>query len=157
MFEGLKALFTKGDSLVINIPSRVDVNIKVDVSITLRVKPIGPRKPGPISVTFIGELMADVLKGVINLPAVVDTDVKSRELTVTVGTTETVVSITDLSVLESPIEVVQDGHFKVSLVDIDDAGNRSPESVFGGDATDTFAPAQPGQLGVTFTSEDVTP
>lgn len=88
--------------------------------------------------------------------APVDADVVSRELTVVVGgsqvsqTTYTG-STTDLG----EVTVEQDSEVTLSLVDIDDAGNRSEAAVYGPFmATDTIAPAQPGSFGVTLVREE---
>lgn len=87
--------------------------------------------------------------------APVDGDVVSRELTVVVG--GEVVSTTafgggDTSLGE--ISVPQDAAVTLTLVDIDDAGNRSQPAVVEFAATDTIAPAQPGSFGVSLVREE---
>ena len=49
----------------------------------------------------------------------------------------------------------QDAKVQLLLVDVDNAGNRSQESVFDFVATDTVAPGTPGELGVVVTGEEV--
>lgn len=98
--------------------------------------------------------MADVLTYRVSAPAPVDADVVSRVLTVAVngeqrdettyeGTT------TDLGTVDVP----QDAEVVLSLVDVDDAGNRSEPAVLAFVAVDTVPPAQPGALGVTLEGE----
>lgn len=85
----------------------------------------------------------------------VDADVTSRELTVvvngeTLSTTSLNGSATDLG----EVKVEQDAVVVLSLVDIDDAGNRSQPATTQFTATDTIPPAQPGQFGVTLVREE---
>jgi len=85
--------------------------------------------------------------------APVDHDVVARELSVTVGDsteTKTVAgSTTDLG----EVTVAQDSEVTMSLVDIDDAGNRSEPAVVTFTATDTIPPAKPGEFGVSLLRE----
>jgi hypothetical protein len=85
----------------------------------------------------------------------VDADVTGRELTVVVNgevlsTIELAGSATDLG----EIKVEQNANVALSLVDIDDAGNRSQAAVLDFVATDTIPPAQPGSFGVTLAREE---
>lgn len=85
----------------------------------------------------------------------VDADVTSRELTVvvngeTLSTTSLNGSATDLG----EVKVAQDAVVMLSLVDIDDAGNRSKPATTEFEARDTIPPAQPGQFGVTLVREE---
>ncbi len=85
----------------------------------------------------------------------VDADVTSRELTVvvngeTLSTTSLNGSATDLG----EVKVEQNAVVVLSLVDIDDAGNRSQPATTEFTATDTIPPAQPGQFGVTLVREE---
>lgn len=98
--------------------------------------------------------MADVLSYTVTAALPVDADVVSRLLTITVngedmGTAEVAVDLTELSVFSAP----QDAAVTLTLVDVDDAGNKSEPAVYSFVATDTLAPAQPGGLGVTLTGE----
>jgi hypothetical protein len=100
------------------------------------------------------ESMADVLSYTVTAALPVDADVVSRMLTITVngedmGTVDVPVDSTELSVFSAP----QDAEVTLTLVDVDDAGNKSEPAVYSFVATDTIAPAQPGGLGVTLTGE----
>lgn len=98
--------------------------------------------------------MADVLSYTVTAALPVDADVVSRMLTIMVngedmGTVDVPVDSTELSVFSAP----QDAEVALTLVDVDDAGNKSEPAVYSFVATDTIAPAQPGGLGVTLTGE----
>jgi hypothetical protein len=85
----------------------------------------------------------------------VDADVTGRQLTVVVNgevlsTVELAGSATDLG----EVKVEQNSNVTLSLVDIDDAGNRSQAAVLDFVATDTIPPAQPGSFGVTLAREE---
>jgi hypothetical protein len=100
------------------------------------------------------ESMADVLSYTVTAALPVDADVVSRMLTIMVngedmGTVDVPVDSTELSVFSAP----QDAEVTLTLVDVDDAGNKSEPAVYSFVATDTIAPAQPGGLGVTLTGE----
>jgi hypothetical protein len=87
--------------------------------------------------------------------APVDGDVVSRELTTVVG--GEVVStkfFPGSDVLLGEVSVPQDSQVVLTLVDIDDAGNRSQAAVVEFTATDSIAPAQPGSFGVSLVREE---
>jgi hypothetical protein len=102
-----------------------------------------------------GEIMANVLTYSVSAAAPVDADVVARLLTLVVngeeqGTAELPASATDsLSIFSVP----QDAEVVLTLVDVDDAGNKSEPAVLTFTAVDTIAPAQPGSFGVTLVSE----
>jgi hypothetical protein len=103
-----------------------------------------------------GEIMANVLTYRVSVTAPVDGDVVSRELTVTVNGVELMVvnalgNATDLGFVDVP----QDSRVVLSLIDVDDAGNRSVPATVEFTAVDTLAPAQPGGFNVTLVSETV--
>jgi hypothetical protein len=119
----------------------------------------GPSEPVGLTVVQIRSNvnMADVLTYRVSAGAPVDSDVVSRILSVTVngeekGSTSYPVS-EDLGVVVVP----QDAVVKLSLVDVDDAGNVSPAAEYEFTAVDTLPPAQPGFLGVTLVSESPAP
>lgn len=99
--------------------------------------------------------MANVLTYSVSAAAPVDADVVARLLTLVVngeeqGTAELPASATDsLSIFSVP----QDAEVVLTLVDVDDAGNKSEPAVLTFTAVDTIAPAQPGSFGVTLVSE----
>lgn len=105
-----------------------------------------------------GDAMADVLTYRVAAGPVVDHDVVTRELSVVVDGGEPVVSefsgsATDLDLLTVP----QGAEVVLSLVDIDDAGNRSDAAVVSFVAADTIPPAAPGAFGVTLVAEAPAP
>ncbi len=100
--------------------------------------------------------MADVLVYKVSVGPVVDKDVVERQLVVAVNgvevdeTTTFSADSTDLG----EIRVKQDDKVLLTLVDVDDAGNRSEPAVFEFVAVDTLPPAQPGAFGVTLVAEE---
>jgi len=100
--------------------------------------------------------MANVLTYSVSAAAPVDGDVVTRLLTLVVngedqGTAELPATAADnLSVFSVP----QDAEVVLTLVDVDDAGNKSEPAVLTFTATDTIPPQQPGALGVTLVSEE---
>lgn len=102
--------------------------------------------------------MADILTYVINAAAPVDADVVQRELIAsvngeTVSTTVWSGTAVDLGVISVP----QDSQVELTLVDIDDAGNRSAPAVVTFVAADTVPPQAPGGIGVTLVGENTEP
>lgn len=87
--------------------------------------------------------------------APVDGDVVSRELTVSInGSPASTATFGPGETSLGEITANQGDAVVVSLVDIDDAGNRSDAAVLEFAAADTIAPAQPGLLGVTLVREE---
>jgi len=98
--------------------------------------------------------MADLLTYRVSAAAPVDADVVTRLLTLVIngedqGTAELAANTTDLSVFS----VTQNDEVVLTLVDVDDAGNKSEPAVLSFTAVDTIPPAQPGSFGVTLVSE----
>ena len=105
-----------------------------------------------------GETMANVLTYSVSAAAPVDGDVVARLLTFVVngeyqGVTE--LPATASGVLKT-FSVPQDAEVVLTLVDVDDAGNKSEPAVLTFVALDTIQPAQPGSFGVTLISESTT-
>jgi hypothetical protein len=120
------------------------LNVFVSVPVGLRV------------VLLKGETMANVLTYNVSVNAPVDGDVVLRELTVTVnGVESTVVTAAGNATDLGSVEVPQDSLVVLSLVDVDDAGNKSEPATVEFTALDTLAPAQPGGFNVTLVSEKV--
>lgn len=99
--------------------------------------------------------MTDSLTYTIVAAPVVDGDVVKRLLTLVIngeeqGTAEFPASATELSVVTVP----QDANVVLTLVDVDDAGNKSVPAVVEFVAADTIAPAQPGAITVTLVGEN---
>ena len=107
--------------------------------------------------------MADLLTYAVSVGPVVDGDVVERQLVVSVDGVDSPEDVkvfpadtTDLGTLTVP----QGSSVVVTLVDVDDAGNRSEPAVLEFVAEDTLPSAMPGSLGVTLVSEkpaDVVP
>jgi hypothetical protein len=92
----------------------------------------------------------------VSAGAPVDADVTSRELTVVVNGEKIgePVSFDGSAVELGEIKVSQNASVLITLVDVDDAGNRSQPATFEFTATDTIAPAQPGSFGVALVREE---
>lgn len=108
--------------------------------------------------------MADVLTYKVSAAPVVDADVVERQMILVLNDDHAAPVLrlftreqTDLGTIDVP----QDAKVLLTLVDVDDAGNRSEPAVLEFVATDTLPPAQPGGLGVALVAEkaaeDVTP
>lgn len=98
--------------------------------------------------------MANQLVFTVSAGPVVDVDVVSRVLTVTVGDETPVTSeFSAESVDLGEITVQQDATVVMTLVDVDDVGNRSEPAVVTFVAADTLPPSQPGGFGVTLIRE----
>lgn len=100
--------------------------------------------------------MADMLTYSVSAAPVVDHDVVERQLVVVVdgavATDKFAVFAADATSL-GEISVPQGSSVTLTLVDVDDAGNRSEPAVVEFVAEDTLAPAQPGSFGVTLVGE----
>lgn len=92
-----------------------------------------------------------MLRCQLQLPPPGAPDVVLRELTQVINGIQTV-----LNVEQGYTFLAEDGAMvSLSLVDIDDAGNRSePSPTLTFTATDTIAPPTPGELGVTVIGEE---
>jgi len=116
--------------------------------------------PGKLKLLLKEQVMDKILFKV-TLPTLTDVSVATRELSVKIGDAEAVVT----TVAKDAVEVdglsgPQDSAVEVSLVDVDEAGNRSKASVLNAVLTDVFPPAQPGELALVQTAEvveEVTP
>jgi hypothetical protein len=118
------------------------------------------RKPGVVFLVYRQNMENDMLKFVFVLPPAGAHDVVNRELSVQIGNGEPQVINVDTSTNESPeLSGMENDVVKGSLVDIDDAGNRSEPRDFEMILLDTLAPPKPGELGlrVTEETEDVPP
>lgn len=115
-------------------------------------------KLGPVGYTITSERieknMADTIKFNVNLPPKAAPDVVSRELTVVVND-----GLPDVRTLSADTVVVdgfegpQDTMVHVSLVDVDDGGNRSEASTVSFILVDLVPPPMPGELGVAVVDE----
>ena len=111
--------------------------------------------PVGLSVTLLGgNEMADVLTYQVSVGLPVSHDVVQRELSFVIDGAEPVVAVfsndtTDLGTVNVP----EGANVVLSLVDIDNAGNRSDAAVLAFEAVDTLPPAVPGSFGVTLVGE----
>jgi len=100
--------------------------------------------------------MADLLTYRVSVGPVVDADVVERQLVVAV---DGVVPVDEFKTFPAAttdlgeVTVPQGSSVLLTLVDVDDAGNRSEPAVLEFVAEDTLPPAQPGSFGVTLVSE----
>ena len=107
--------------------------------------------------------MADLLTYVVTVAPPVDHDVTQRELVVSVDGEVTTTSVWPGSAVDlGAVTVPQGGSVVLTVVDIDDAGNRSAPAVVEFVAADTLPPSMPGGVSVTLVKEtpapvDVTP
>ena len=112
------------------------------------------KKPGPILFIIAGEdQMADKIIFRVVLPNASAADVKTREITVDIDG-EVLCWVTDV-VGPTSYEFTgpQGAQVCVTLVDIDDAGNRSEPASLTQQLTDNFAPPAPGAIGFEFVNE----
>jgi hypothetical protein len=108
-----------------------------------------------VSVRFVTKESSMSLVYKITAGVPVDADVVARELSITQNG-ETIVSTA------FPGDAIDLGEVRAeqgttiigSLVDVDDAGNRSQPATFEFVATDTIPPAQPGAFGATLVREE---
>jgi hypothetical protein len=99
--------------------------------------------------------MVDTLTYVVTANAPTDADVVQRELIVTINgevkaTTVFPGSAVDLGVVTAP----QDADVKLTLIDVDDVGNKSLPAEFYFTAVDTIPPNAPGGFTVTLVGEN---
>lgn len=107
-----------------------------------------------------GEHMADSLSATYTISAapVVDADVVTRVLTVAIGSdAPSERNFPGSTVDFGTLSVPQDTSVVLTLVDIDDAGNKSVPAVVEFVSADTQPPAQPGGLGVTLVGDTSAP
>lgn len=116
----------------------------------------GPAMPGILRLAVYSE-ESDMLKFKLTpIPAPGAPDVVRRELTVTVadGAPTLIELAPDQTEATSDTFVGNDNdRVLTSLVDIDDAGNRSPAREQEFTLTDTIAPPEPGAIGLEVTEE----
>lgn len=128
--------------------------VRINSNLENIVKVLRLCKPGLVFLTFYkGD--DNMLKFVLTLPTKSATDVVSREVTVVVAGADPVVINLGGDAVETPEFSGEDGATVTgTLVDIDDAGNRSPAREFSFTLVDNLAPPQPGEVGVKVTAEE---
>lgn len=100
--------------------------------------------------------MADKILFQVVLPPKSAADVVRRELLVSFADgTEDLIELAASDTVSETFKGDQDSEVTVSLVDIDDAGNRSEASVATFTLLDSVAPPAPGELGIQVTGEEL--
>jgi hypothetical protein len=128
--------------------------VRINDNLENIVKILRLRKPGMVFLTFY-KGNDNMLKFVLTLPTKSAVDVVKREVTVVVDGADPVVVELEGDALETGEFSGADGASVTgALVDVDDAGNRSPAREFTFALADTFAPPQPGEVGVRVTGEE---
>ena len=118
------------------------------------VKIVWLRRPAMVFVVCKGTGVDGMLVFKFVLPAPGASDVTERRLNFTIGDAEPISVTLEGGALESGEYQGQQGvSVNGSLVDVDDAANASDPRDFAIVLADTIAPPQPGEVGVTVTSE----
>lgn len=132
----------------------VVINAIIGFQRRTRVLVVPPQKLSVKQIERADENMADTMTYEIAVGGPATQDVVSRELTVVVdGVYRDPVVFPAYEVSFGRISVPQDSEVVVSLVDVDDAGNRSEPSTVSFKAIDVVPPAAPGGLNVTVVGE----
>ena len=115
--------------------------------------------PMGLMVQQIGrDSMADKLTYQVTVGAPQVSDVVSRNMTIVVdGANEGEKQFPGNALDLGRIDVIQGSKVVLTLVDVDDAGNRSQPATCEFVAADTLAPPVPGSFGVTLVAETVVP
>jgi hypothetical protein len=86
---------------------------------------------------------------------VVDSDVRERKLTVTINGSDGGTTVFPRETTSfGELRFADNDNVVLTLVDVDDSGNVSSPAVAEFVATDTIAPAAPGEFGVTLVREE---
>jgi hypothetical protein len=119
---------------------------------------LGPPMPGPVKLFVRSEEPMSVLVFSLSLPPAGAPDVVKRELSIKIGdAAPTVTELDGGQVLVEGLRGPQDAALEVSLIDIDDAGNRSEARVQQFALKDTVAPPEPGEMSLKVTGEEADP
>lgn len=121
-----------------------------EIARLLRVPPM----PAPLKLNLKGQVGL-MLHFEVTLPPPGAADVVSREFSIAIGEGEvSIITLEPTAVSAGPFEGNDNDVIKLTLVDVDDAGNRSEARSQELVLTDTLAPPQPGEMGLVVTSED---
>lgn len=113
--------------------------------------------PGPVGLIVLGEdIMADEILFRVTLPAVSAPDVVRREISLSINGVDSGPFFIDAlgSAATETFRGPQNATVLVSLIDVDDAGNRSPASSGTFVLLDVVAPPAPGALGIEVVGEE---
>lgn len=117
-------------------------------------KVVGQRAPGLVFIKVLRE-EEEMLFFTLALPPAGASDVVKRTLVVKVGGgDEQTISLSGTDVVTEELSGNDNDAVVGTLVDTDDAGNDSPAREFSFVLTDTIAPPQPGELGITVVREE---
>ena len=109
-------------------------------------------KPGPMTIVLIGEEMSQ-LQFVVQLPPAGAADVIERRFTLESPLGKTDITLPGDATLVEGLEAPEATALTLTLVDVDDAGNKSEPRVQTVTLVDNLAPPQPGEMGVQVTAE----
>lgn len=145
-----QALLKNQQILDQNNEHRIDKVLGLLNAVLLR---LGPKDE--IKLLYVGEdeMTKQVFDVVIVLPPPSAPDVVTREVVVDDGLIKVTHEYSRDTVKLDAVEYSKDTKLKVFLTDIDAAGNRSPVRVKDFVIIDTFAPPQPGEIGLLVTAE----
>jgi hypothetical protein len=124
--------------------------------LTVRWVAEGPPRPGRPSLGHKKEISVDKFEITFALPPPAAADVVNRELTISItGVDSPIVQNLNGAARESDrVQFDEDAELSVTLVDIDNAGNRSPASAaFVYRVVDDVAPPAPGAVGISSKTE----
>lgn len=164
--DAIVAGITEVNTSILSFVVKIDeiITLLKDIREVLFLISLKTFPPGPMGYQIVGEKpgegeeMADIIVYDVNLPALdVPNDVVSRELTVVTGGETTVITVGPTDTVVPGLEAEQDAPVDLTLVNVDDSGNRSGPSLFSFVAVDTIAPPVPGNLGVVIVDEIVDP
>ncbi len=164
--DELAARMVEVNTSVLSFMVKIDevITLLKDIREVLFLISLKTIPPGPLGYKIVGEIpkkgeeMADIIVYDVNLPALdVPNDVVSRELTVVTGGETTVHNVGPADTVVAGLQAEQDATVDLTLVNIDDSGNRSGPSLFSFVAVDTIAPPVPGNLGVVIVDEVIDP
>lgn len=117
-------------------------------------KLLGKREPGLVFLKLVKE-ESEMLFFNLVLPAPGASDVVKRELVVSIaGADARTFELTGDATASEELSGADNDSVVGTLVDIDDAGNRSPAREFSFVLVDTIAPPAPGEVGLTVTREE---
>ena len=135
LLKSIAAGFAKNESLL------YDLSLKLGHTDSLRLIPIGES-------LMINELLFNII-----LPPKAAPDVIEREVVIKIGDKETQLNIPGDQTLIEAYKGAQGALVEVTLVDIDDAGNRSLPSTATIELVDKISPPKPGQIGLEIFDE----
>jgi hypothetical protein len=142
----------EGGMLILNVVCVLFLYL-INKNVKKILKNLRLKKPGTVLIGFKFEGGNGMLNFVLDLPVAGAADVVSRELTVVVDGVSSVETLAGDAAVSADYSGIDNAVVTGSLVDVDDAGNRSEASEFSFVLTDTVAPPAPGAVGLRVTAE----